>query len=92
VFTKPNRPIPGTATGAFTRAAADAVEDAPWSARRDTSTGYGIAGFDVAPSDPGLIMDGRPGGWRICPVRFMIWVNAALAAGEAPRPRRGLRA
>ena len=28
VFTKPNRPIPGAAAGTWTRAAADAVEDA----------------------------------------------------------------
>ncbi len=53
VFTKPNRPIPGPAAGTFTRAAADAVEDAPWSAKRDTSTGYGIAVFDVDPGVPG---------------------------------------
>ncbi len=53
VFTKPNRPVPGSAAGTFTRAAADAVEDAPWSARRDTSTGYGIAVFDVDPGVPG---------------------------------------
>jgi hypothetical protein len=30
-------------------AGADAVEDATWSARRDTATGYGIAVFDVNP-------------------------------------------
>ena len=33
----------------YARAGADAVEDAIWSARRDTSTGYGIAVFDVEP-------------------------------------------
>ena len=49
VFTQANRPVP-TATGdVFTRAGADAVEHASWSARRDTSTGYGIAVFDVHP-------------------------------------------
>ncbi|HEY7011261.1 MAG TPA: metallophosphoesterase family protein [Streptosporangiaceae bacterium] len=53
VFTKPNRPIPGATAGTFARAAADAVEDAPWSAKRDTSTGYGIAVFDVDPGVPG---------------------------------------
>jgi Purple acid Phosphatase, N-terminal domain len=37
VFTRPGRPAP------------DAVEDATWSARRDTATGYGIAVFDVNP-------------------------------------------
>jgi hypothetical protein len=53
VFTKPNRPVPASTAGVFTRGAADAVEDAPWSARRDTSTGYGIAVFDVDPGAPG---------------------------------------
>ena len=33
----------------YPRPAADAVEVATWSARRDTSTGYGIAVFDVSP-------------------------------------------
>jgi hypothetical protein len=33
----------------YARADADAVEDATWSARRDTATGYGIAVFDVNP-------------------------------------------
>jgi hypothetical protein len=36
-------------SGGDTRPAADAVEAATWSARRDTSTGYGIAVFDVSP-------------------------------------------
>jgi hypothetical protein len=53
VFTKPNRPIPGSAAGTFTRAAADAVEDATWSAMRDPATGYGIAVFDLDPGEPG---------------------------------------
>jgi hypothetical protein len=53
VFTRPNRPMPGTTAGTFTRAAADAVEDAIWSARRDTGTGYGIAVFDFDPGKPG---------------------------------------
>jgi hypothetical protein len=53
VFTKPNRPAATSTPGVFARAAADAVEDAPWSARRDTSTGYGIAVFDVDPGTPG---------------------------------------
>jgi hypothetical protein len=53
VFTKPNRPVATSTPGVFARAAADAVEDAPWSARRDTSTGYGIAVFDVDPGAPG---------------------------------------
>ena len=33
------------------KAPADAVEDAIWSARRDTATGYGVAVFDL---DPGV--------------------------------------
>jgi hypothetical protein len=50
VFTKANRPIPSTTTtGAFVRLPADALEDAIWSAQRDTGTGYGIAVFDVDP-------------------------------------------
>ncbi len=54
LFTKPNRPIPSTTTpGVFTRAAADAVEDAIWSATRDTGTGYGLAVFDVDPGREG---------------------------------------
>jgi len=53
VFTKPNRPIPGTKAGTFVRNAADALEDAIWSARRDTSTGYGIAVFDHDPGQEG---------------------------------------
>ena len=48
-------PRTGTTAGSGTRsrAAADAVEDATWSARRDTSTGYGIAVFDVEPAGHG---------------------------------------
>jgi hypothetical protein len=49
VITKANRPIPGSAAGVFTKLGADAVEDAIWSARRDTETGYGIAVFDLNP-------------------------------------------
>jgi hypothetical protein len=49
VFTRPNRPFPTSTSGVYARAAADAVEDATWSARRDTATGYGIAVFDVNP-------------------------------------------
>ena len=43
--------MPTSTADVFTRAGADAVEDASWSAKRDTSTGYGIAVFDVHP-DP----------------------------------------
>jgi len=54
VFTKPNRPVSGTTAGTFVRRPADALEDAIWSARRDTTgTGYGIAVFDLDPGQPG---------------------------------------
>ncbi|PCE23187.1 serine/threonine protein phosphatase [Paraburkholderia acidicola] len=54
IFTRPNRPVPNTAKpGAFVRPGADAVEDAIWSAQRDTGTGYGIAVFDHDPGEPG---------------------------------------
>jgi hypothetical protein len=51
VFTRPNRPAPTASAGVFGRAGADALEDATWSAMRDTSTGYGIAVFDVHPGE-----------------------------------------
>jgi hypothetical protein len=53
VFTHANRPEETSTPDVFARAAADAMEDATWSARRDTSTGYGIAVFDVDPGAPG---------------------------------------
>jgi hypothetical protein len=50
VFTRPVAPVPDQRVlGGYTRPAADAVEPATWSARRDTSAGYGIAVFDVSP-------------------------------------------
>jgi hypothetical protein len=49
VFTTAGRPVATSTPGVFTRQAADAVEDAVWSAKRDTATGYGIAVFDVDP-------------------------------------------
>jgi hypothetical protein len=51
VFTRANHPVPGAAPGTFVRPTADAVEDATWSAMRDTSSGYGIAVFDVHPGE-----------------------------------------
>jgi hypothetical protein len=51
VFTRPNHPVPGAAPGVFGRAGADALEDATWSAMRDTATGYGLAVFDVHPGE-----------------------------------------
>jgi hypothetical protein len=53
IFTRPNRPVPAATAGTFTRLPADAYEDAIWSARRDTTTGYGIAVFDLDPGEPG---------------------------------------
>jgi len=54
VFTRADRPALTPAPNVYARAAADAVEDAIWSAKRDTSTGYGIAVFDVDPDPEGF--------------------------------------
>jgi len=51
VFTQANRPVQTATPGVFARPGSDAVEDAIWSAKRDPSTGYGIAVFDVDPGD-----------------------------------------
>ncbi len=68
----------------YARAAADAVEDAIWSAKRDTSTGYGIAVFDV---DPGSEADGHP---SITVTQYHAVgadpVNPATGAKGAPAP------
>jgi hypothetical protein len=53
IITRSNRPVPGAAAGTYTRPPADALEDAIWSARRDTETGYGIAVFDLDPGSSG---------------------------------------
>jgi hypothetical protein len=53
VITKPNRLVPGPMAGVFVKPGADALEDAIWSARRDTVTGYGIAVFDLDPEVAG---------------------------------------
>jgi len=52
VITRPNRPLPGPTAGVFVKRGADALEDAIWSARRDSATGYGIAVFDLDPGAP----------------------------------------
>ena len=57
MFTRANRPALTATPDVYVRAAADAVEDAIWSAKRDTSTGYGIAVFDVDPE--GAAHDGQ---------------------------------
>jgi 3',5'-cyclic AMP phosphodiesterase CpdA len=49
VFTRPSRPVAHGTGGRYVRPAADAVEAADWSARRDTASEYGIAVFDVNP-------------------------------------------
>jgi 3',5'-cyclic AMP phosphodiesterase CpdA len=49
VITRANHPVPGPVSGTFVKPGADALEDAIWSARRDTETGYGIAVFDLEP-------------------------------------------
>lgn len=53
VVTKRNEPMASAVPGVFTKPGADALEDAIWSARRDTETGYGIAVFDLDPGPPG---------------------------------------
>jgi len=60
VFTRSDRPVVTSTPDVYARAAADAVEDAIWSARRDTSTGYGIAVFDVDPAPEGSDPGGQP--------------------------------
>jgi Calcineurin-like phosphoesterase/Purple acid Phosphatase, N-terminal domain len=85
VFTTANRPVPTSAPDMFTRAAADAVEDATWSAKRDTATGYGIAVFDVNP-DP----EGFSGHTSITVTQYHAVgadpVNPATGAKGAPTP------
>ncbi len=56
VFTQPNRPVETSTPGVWTRAAADAREDAIWSAKRDQTSGYGVGVFDV---DPGSTRGGE---------------------------------
>jgi hypothetical protein len=85
VFTRADRPVATSTPGVFTRAAADAVEDAVWSARRDTSTGYGIAVFDVEPASA------EAGGQASIKVTHYHAVgadpvNAATGAKGAPTP------
>jgi hypothetical protein len=85
VFTTANRPVPTSAPDVFTRAAADAVEDATWSAKRDTATGYGIAVFDINP-DP----EGFSGHTSITVTQYHAVgadpVNPATGAKGAPTP------
>jgi hypothetical protein len=79
VFTRPAPPVPDQRVpGGYARPAADAVEEATWSARRDTSTGYGIAVFDVSPGS-------EAGGQTSITVRYYHAVGAdpvSPAAGD----------
>jgi hypothetical protein len=74
IFTKPNRPVPGATPGTFARHPADAVEDAIWSAQRDTATGYGIGVFDLDP--------GQRGGKTTITIRYY----HAPGADKTPNP------
>ena len=84
VFTMHNAPAPTGTPNVYARPAADAREDAVWSARRDTSTGYGIAVFDV---DPGQNCDDDT---RITVRYFHALgadpVNPGTGAAGAPNP------
>jgi 3',5'-cyclic AMP phosphodiesterase CpdA len=51
VITRANRPLPGPLAGVFIKEGADAVEDAIWSARRNTVSAYGIGVFDLDPGE-----------------------------------------
>ncbi|MGA8708868.1 MAG: metallophosphoesterase family protein [Steroidobacteraceae bacterium] len=53
VITRANRPFAGPTPGVFIKHGADALEDAIWSARRDTGSGYGIGVFDLDPGTAG---------------------------------------
>ncbi len=72
VITRANRPVATSTPGVYHRPSSYAVEDATWSARRDTSTGYGIAVFDVDP-DP---MGAEAGGQTSITVRYYHAVGA----------------
>ncbi len=84
VLTRANRPAATTTPGVYHRPSSYAVEDATWSARRDTSTGYGIAVFDVEPGT-------GSGGQTSITVRYYHAVgadpvNPATGAPGAPVP------
>ena len=49
VITRANRPLQSPVAGVFMKHGADALEDAIWSAQRDTVTAYGIGVFDLDP-------------------------------------------
>ncbi|HEY4211131.1 MAG TPA: metallophosphoesterase [Steroidobacteraceae bacterium] len=68
VITRRNTAKPAMMPGTFYKPGADAVEEAIWSARRDTVTGYGIAVFDLDP--------GKPGGETTITMRYFHAVDA----------------
>jgi 3',5'-cyclic AMP phosphodiesterase CpdA len=80
-----HRPVLTSTPDVYARAEADAVEDAIWSVRRDSSTGYGIAVFDVHP-DP----EDFSGQTRITVTYYHAVgadpVNQATGAKGAPTP------
>jgi hypothetical protein len=84
VLTRANRPVATATPGVFARPSSYAVEDAIWSARRDTSAGCGMAVFDV---DPGT----EAGGQTSITVTYYHAVgadpvNPATGAAGAPTP------
>jgi 3',5'-cyclic AMP phosphodiesterase CpdA len=79
VFTRPNRPAATATPDVYARPEADAVEDATWSAMRDTSTGYGIAVFDVHPGEV-------PGGRTSITIRYFHAVGADPVNPASGRP------
>ena len=94
VFTRPNRPTPAATAGTFTRAAADAREDAVWSAHRDTGTGYGLAVFDLDPGVPGgkttitIRYFHAPGADTTPNPNYELFETVVLAKDRPVRPRR----
>lgn len=75
VITKRTLAVPGRIPGVFVKTTgADAVEDAIWSACRDTVSGYGIAVFDLDP--------GKPNGKTSITMRYY----HAVGADRAPTP------
>jgi hypothetical protein len=88
VFTRANRPAPTSTPGVFARAGNDAVEDAIWSARRDTSTAYGIAVFDVDPDGTEAARSGSHTSIRVTQYHAVGAdpVNPATGEKGAPTP------
>jgi len=92
VITRANRPVPGSAPGTFSRPHADALEDAIWSARRDTETGYGIAVFDLDPGVPGgkttitMRYYHAPGADQVATQKYELFETLMLAKDRRDRP------